>query len=710
MEKNMKKWSMFLCLFVLLTSCDENPSASNSNSGSSASASASTSASVSTSTSASSSVVDDKNIIAEKVALGVQNKGKVKSGVVTEKDLMDEEMEPSVYNYEFGEAAFTYSGEGEFASTSVFFLDSNDEVFGVEEFDGELSKPYEFGPDNMEGYPFEGIISFDYETSYGVEALVSDFFAEASTNSNNDAKFVVNNDDFEFSFGIKADSESFVMVKVNFTLSAENAFKTVVVQADTYASENFVDDIELGTVTLKEDAVMDYSMSYSIEQVEGSRTYVSPYHEDDFYFTSFDLTFEENVVTDATEVTVDAGSDVSIYIENAMPETASLSFDELNIEVTKGDASGIDAMCRAFNNSIMISAYTIGDYEITIQSKNVTKVVKVKVSEPALQDLTIYHCVPNGSEGNYMYDTFTSGQTVYCTKTLVLTAVPNPDSADGSYEATLLNPTEGVTFSSVEVENMMGDVIKAYSFTSTVVGTFNIRFTSTVDAAITKDVSVNVAEIPDVKDIVKGVYVYHSSLKGTEFEFEFTPDATGMSGSLVMKDFYANKTETLSYTINESDLVLTHVSGDTIIVATSSLTINDKYQLVFSYLVSQFGDTYERQEILERKTPSVMIIGTYSAVIDELTYQISFNKGSAFMNYHNDDWSIFESVELKYSIAEEAGANGFAITWISKNDEAFTAIDVTNTDSYLSSDFQELHISVVHNGNSQLVLFSLDAE
>lgn len=710
----MKKWSMLLLLFGLLASCDGNSSVSNSNPGSEGSSPNPASATPSTPTSVPPSVSsgenDPKKVIDEKVTLGVQNKGKIKSGVVTETDLISEDFEPSVYHYEYGKDAFTYSGEGAFAGTYVYFLDSNDEVFGVEDFDGELSKPWDLAPESLEGYPFEGIISFDYGVSYGVENLVYDFFAEASTNSNKDAKFVVNNDDYEFSFGIKADSESFVMVKVNFALSSENAFKTINVQADTYLSESFVDDIELGIVTLKEDAVCDSSMSYSVEQVEGARTYVSPYRTEDFYYSSFDLSFEGKPVTDETEVTIDAGSEVSLSIENAMPETASMRFDELNIEVTSGDAEGIYASSMAYNNSIGIMANTVGDYEITIQGKNVTKVVKVKVVEPSLQDLTIYQCVPNGSEGNYMYESFNSGKTIYRTKSLILAAVPNPDSADGSYEATLLNPTEGVAFSSVEVENMMGDMVMAYRFTSTVVGTFNIRFTSMIDPTITKEVAINVVEIPDVKDIVNGVYVYHSSFKGTEYEFEFTPDATGMSGSLVVKDYYANLTETLSYTMNESDLVLSHVSGDTVFVETSSLALNDNYQLVFTHSVEQFGEMFERQDILERKTPSVMIIGMYSAVMDGFTYQISFSKESAFMNYYNDDWSIFESAELEYAIAEEAGANGFAITWISKSNEAFTAIDVENTDSYLSGDFQELHISVVHNGTSQLVLFSRDAE
>lgn len=413
-----------LAVGALLSACGQIPANSSSEGGSSAaSSSASSEAGTSSSSSSSSASTDsggssssDSQIeeqvtiqeILQLVAKAKEKASLISSGTVTlNKNSLYEGLTSQEMPFEFGTdsngdtlhyVGFGYDGRKD----NYLIKDEKGAIVPItKNSTGKISKPW--GTFTEVAFPFENPISSG--NIMGTEGFLSYLLEKANSNVNKDLKVSSKDGVFSASFGYfeSLDTWTFYKIEVSFSIGTQNEIKTAKIKVDEYPKASFIVDDELGVITLLEGASVNSSKEVVISQTTGEKTFVNPYKLEDFYATSFDLTYNETVLTSASNVQMEVEGNASVKIENILPATASFAFDEIQISVTEGTEGGLSAFYDSYNNQISINASSVGTYLVTVWTKKVTKTFNVVVTTAQPKSISLSYVIDGVSPSGYDY-------------------------------------------------------------------------------------------------------------------------------------------------------------------------------------------------------------------------------------------------------------------------------------------------------------------
>ncbi len=682
------------------SSSTSNPTSNSSNSSSLKDSSSTTSSSTSSSSSSSSSSspIDETPNIEEAVKSAVENADKIKSGVVHYKEKTSYNESEHDKTYEFGDGFFHYS-EPDWSGNPqdyYYFLDESNNIVPVLSSNNGLSKPY--GTFTKFGIPLK---PFGYSPSYvGVEDLLNSTFTTAKANENNDYLSSYDNGIYSYSYGYLLDTSSYFKVNVNFALGTNKELKTFNISCLKYANNNFVKDLELGTVQLNPDATPSNTLSYNIEQVTGSRDAKAPFTLNDLYATSFELSYNDTLISSQV-LEVEVSNSLEFKFSNLTPATTSFVFDTLTFTVVSGDESGISSRYDTYYNQISISANKAGDYVLEIKSRNVTKTINIHVNNAKPKSISVTYFEPDGLY--YMGDVLTNSVNAYINEPLYFAPSINPSAASQEVVITTTAPegTYSVEKTSLQINEWYAkDGIISTLFTEP--GSYTLTFAAEANTEIYTSTTVNVIERPQMYEVLVGDYAVKRNGVLTYF-VTFTPNDNGMSGSAVITNKASNLTEHVTYTVvkneetNEYDITFTHVEG-------TEFNLNATMNTSYKISLSEGANNYN----LSKVTHEFMAAGTWTASTETNQFILQLNENNVAMLIINDIKGTYIGyTELHFEIKETE--NSLEIV--------FSASAYTGTQSYISydeaailtTDYSSITMNIYMNGVAIPCTFTIDS-
>ncbi len=479
--------------------------------------------------------------IEEAVEAAKNNADKVVSGKLV---YNEDNAYVSEYSFLFGKDFLKSSNE---YSDIYYQVLENGDVFGIADYDGELSAAYNVEEENINGFEISSFLYF-FNNIYGCESLLSELYGykaseEVYCTNYKEAieacQYCGNVHSYNFSLETILYDSFYTFIDVNFSINPlYGSLENMTVTLKGYYLTDMNYNEETKEYTLKEE-VSEYAMNnvLTITQVLGERTEENPYKAENYLYTAFDLTDADgNVISD--EIKADLRVAVDLKLANQTPETANSAVDEIKVSVTELDGSEtwlVYGSYDPFDNIITIVPYATGEYNVTIKTAMVEKVYVLKVGYAELTSLSagIY------DEYNEIYEASTA--TVPAKAPLSFAAIANA-GADASFTATC--ESEDVAIS---VEDGMG------TFVASKTGTYVIVLTSTVNAEITATLNVTVEEGVDMAELLNGEYQYRGY--GINLTYIFTPESEGaVKGTLQVID--ENETGEFTYEWDEEQAYL----------------------------------------------------------------------------------------------------------------------------------------------------------
>lgn len=286
----------------------------------------------------------------------------------------------------------------------------------------------------------------------------------------------------------------------------------------------FIYDEEIGEyVQPTEFVTPDFTRVVTVEQVAGARDAENPYPIDELLVQSFDVQDAEgNKLEDGAELVAKMQEALTLNVVNMLPETANTGVDELKVAVT--DEFGFETWSvfgSYWEGVVSITAYKVGDYNVTISTAKVSYTFKLNV---AYSELTEF----NAAVFDEMYYELmpATTATVYTGQVLQFGAIVN-DGANPAVTATC----EGATIT---------EGYEYLEFSADKAGEYVITLVSATNAQFKAELKVTVKEAPSVAEILNGTYKFASGMIG-EATYVFTPEAEGaVKGQLVITYAGAN--------------------------------------------------------------------------------------------------------------------------------------------------------------------------
>lgn len=690
-----------LAVGALLSACGQTPASSSSQGGSSATSSSTSSE---TGSSSSDSQTEEQVTIQEILQLASKAKEKaslISSGTVTlNQNSLFDGLTSQEMPFEFGTDSngdtLHYVGfENKERTDNYLIKDEKGAVVPItKDSTGKISKPW--GTFSEVAFPFEN--PFSYGNIMGTDGFLTYLLEKANSNVNKDLKVSLKDGVYSASFGYfeSLDTYNFYKFETSFSIGTQSELKSATIKVDSYPQSSFIADDELGVITLLEGATPNNSKEYVISQTVGEKTFVCPYKLDDFNATSFDLTYNETVLTSASNVQMEVEGNASVKIENVLPATASFAFDELQITVTGGTEGGLSAFYNSYDNQISINASSVGTYLVTIWTKKVTKTFNVVVTTAQPKSISLSYVIDGVSPSGYDSFVYEPGQAIQAYKevTYYLQTSVMPNAADQSLEATVKDK-EASTYTlekkSIKVSTMPdAEAKEVFCFTPHSTGTFAVTISSTVKPEVQEVVNFKVVENRSIKEVLSSEYGQKMG-NTVSPRLIFTPSEDGLSGKVnIVK---GSQTETCAYTLTKGakyySFALTHESGETF---NYSLKMNFAYEL---FLFTE-GDSWGNQ--LFKVTPELLIQGNWTGTSGGYSLDISFSMGN------NASLSIMKTGEFKssymqvsYSLAESGDGYAGSFTANSYTEDPFTTLPLSFT---VNKDYTTLSVSFTYQGSA----------
>ena len=412
------------------------------------------------------------------------------------------------------------------------------EVFGVTTYDGGVTLEKAAGAmQHLNGYnymPSTLLASFDStstladtllaiytlsqaETASEVEVT---YDAETGTYSIAYAYVAINNVDFtnpdDNTQTVTNVETAFFAVAALFTVDENGVVDSAAIVVDSYQDAEFDDDynydVATGKVELNENAAPNRYI-YSVAQTSGERTYTSAYPKASVLPTSFELSYNDELVGDS--ITVSAGKFNNLYLVDLVPAVSSLNFinGEIEISAVNNDAENDYTpfpYYSAGEGAVVFYSNQAGSFTLTVTYGDFVKTINVTVEPPKAESIGAYQFEMVSAWGDTWYEaSIYSGITnasLNVGETLDFAVLVSPtaaaqgftysvDSADASI-------TE-VTLTEVMAFDEFFDTYTALQFTSAVEGTYTITLTSTEDANVSSTFVVTVGE-EEVEEPVAG--------------------------------------------------------------------------------------------------------------------------------------------------------------------------------------------------------------
>ncbi len=389
-------------------------------------------------------------------------------------------------------------------------------------------------------------------------------------------------------------------VNVSFTLDSKNYYintLTVTVDAvETYSSET---------------AVITYIQSddAALRITEGSK-----YGIDDIMPT--ELAFKDadgNVITFTDGVANVINAPVTEYngiaITVTAPENGLLSFFGEVIPFIKdsegNEISGVKAYAyfSADTNKVVVNIHEVGEYYVYIPIGEDTYIVPINANwnKPTEDDFNpTYFDLPKGASLEEWMPI--EKLDCYTGQNILLRVDIAQGCKQDMFTATIKDNASGATLSSSSSRDYTYDGKNdlVYTFAASEVGTYTIVFTSTDNAAVKKEITLNVLDAPEISELTAGKWTYnHKDQWGYNYSIamNFYPVNSG-SGTLTVEYTvapYSGNAITYnieySYSINNGEFKAVWVSetctANGVTVSSTeyngedAVSINESYQIVF---------------------------------------------------------------------------------------------------------------------------------
>lgn len=512
---------------------------------------------------------------------------KVNGGTMYVEDSSQEKTNHTDYTYEFGDNYTHITEDADAGELSVyreyhFSIDPDTGMLVNATLEnGQMITGNVYSIDVMQGAAIS--LWWYTERAYGVEEAIEMLYNIGVTNPNQDLQESVDeaNRTYKFSFGrtmklqVQASSsDNYFETKVEFTLDENYAVKSAYIYQSIYPT-GFTTDAN-GHTTVNAGAKPEMETSMQCTQTVGERTAQNPYVQENLIIQDFDLVYNGQVLADDHIFTANAGEQVTIFVENIYPASASLEYDRMEFSESDG------YLVYRSGNEIRLTFIGHGSYRLDCFTQNVKKSVSMQITGRAPEVLNAHVYRP-------AFDGFvqTDNATIMIGSTLYFKAVPN-QLANDSYTVTIDDNKEGLTLRQTERNGE-----SCYELVGATAGEYTIRMRSTAAQMVNCVLRVTVVDVPNLEQLLAGSYRVSDNEEGT-YELRFTQDANSqpLTGTLTLvytpKDGQA-QTETLRFTLDEStlSLVLEHTDGDSLgiavyVNATGKLVMEDRYE-----------DTYE---------------------------------------------------------------------------------------------------------------------
>lgn len=557
--------------------------------------------------------------------------------------------------------------------------------------DGSISKPWETY-DKVQ-YPYRNLLGYNEPTLYGTEGLLEGLVDYVKKNVNKDAKYQLSSGKYELSFGYftSLDTYDYLVVNSSFSLGESNEVKTLDMEIVSYNQSSFMVDDELKVIQLLDNATASGTKKYKIEQVKGTRSYVNPISLDGFYATSFDLTYNNETLSDDSVVSVEKESNASISLANVLPETANFNFDSIAVSVLEGNEASLNANYQSFSNEISISSSVVGDYKVQVKSKNVTKTFKVKVTEAQPNRINVSYSV-DGPQGLTAYS-YSGSIQGYVGVEYVLNATVDPFAANQELVASL----DGVdtadyqlTKKSIQLNELM-PARDMWCFTPLKAGTYDVLLKSAVKDSVQEIVHIVAENAPSLKDVLASDFA-NKEMSALKYYVTFEPANDGMTGNVKIENRINNQMEQASYTITKGEkfytFSLTHVSGD---------EMNLEFKMSFDYTLFLYvaGDNDGKQ--MAKVTPEFLVSGTWNGTSGDYSLNFTlFENKEASLSMSKSDYSEYKNLSCNFAL--EAADDGYkgTLTASSYTENPFVDLPLNFT---VNKDLTSISISFTYGGN-----------
>ena len=638
----------------------------------------------------------------EKLAAGLANQDKVKSGTVTVSTAYSYDLEnPSVETteYAFGadaNGAVTYTKKiTEYSTTEKYYAhDKSGSMYALQIQNGNLSKPY--GEVTANSFKGEYVQLFGWSETdklYGAEGILAGMLDLATANAFGDYEDLSTPEGgFKFKVSKFVDlgyQQAIYVINVSFDVNNAAVSASIRCEKYTNVSQDFEDE---NMWYINDGATPNQIVTIEIAQTEGERDLTNPYDIDTLYFESFDLEDSDGNILGDT-LNIEAGSYKEFTLVNVVPETANPAIDEIKVTCSTYDVSGDYS---TYDNCLTISCYgDPGTYDVTISSKNYTKNLTVNVKAPDPQGFDITYYTPNRfNEYNSTNVNAAASEVVtYLGNTLYFAAYVTPMEAAQDYTVELASDNAAdVTFAeeNIKLYSHSTNLTKTYKISSEVEGTYTLKF-KTPNEEVTRLLNVKFEQAPALETLLAKRYV-NASRGNIYADFKFHPSADNPAVGTVDLSGIEIEAVTLNYSYDATtrDFTLTYADGT---AYDMQLYFNDNYELTMG------------RAVLKEFTPALLITNIDWYVIEgDVMYTLQVTSNKIYFYYESPD--AFESCSFSYTVVEENGV--WSLQLSEDGVAAFNAMpsfsDV-NPNIVISEDVKTLSLTCKINGEETTINF-----
>ncbi len=566
---------------------------------------------------------------------------------------------------------------------------------------------------------------------YGAEGFLKIAQTYVAEDANKDA--VV--DDFatetaySFSFGVVNQDWNKNTVYTVFTydlaIDATGAITELDVSWSKYTGTSIETDYETGTVHITEDGSPSQAENFSFVQTVGERTLENPYDYEGFLYSS--INYKNADGTDiGTEYSVSNGNQLVFTVDSYAPETANPNIDAPTVTYEGGQEWGLST--GFYNGKVTIYTYKEGDYTCTLKTANTSKVFTLHVTAAVAESVSSVTAYIKEGDTYATQSVGDEGVSIYAGGSVSLDATFSPSKAnqdfvmelvgDNAADATLTPDTVSYYYSSMPV----------YTFTSSVPGTYQVKITSASVETVTKTVTIEVKEAPELSSLLAKRYAYATAEPGIGvkmmYDISFTPSADPTTGSVSIaaydEDAGSIDTNVCSYTYDATAKAFT-LTKDGAAFTDVTLSFSGSYKLLAT---AGTGDAAVTTALTEFDIKAILnqVSGSWSAeASNEAEFKLSFsnygNKGDTVtvslskMDY--DTWmpevnAYVDDVEYTTSETDD----GYVVTL---SDEALEALASKDeelggdpclggvTSIVIAKDFSKISVTLIIDDVSETV-------
>ena len=379
---------------------------------------------------------------------------------------------------------------------------------------------------------------------YGATGLL-DYLSTIYPMNNNKANYVEGNTIYAEYLAEQYGSKNLTQIK------AELSYDNGTLEGVTYNYRNIyqyelVQDIEYG-IWYPSDSCSTQFAEHKYTFTYGESTLELPYSLNDFYYESFDLI--NTLDAAVTEINLDNGANTSIRLGNASPASANYQFDTPTIKVLEGATGSVSSSFNTYNGQLQITGSQIGEVNLEISTKNVTKTLKVNVVEPAVSGISMKtYRAPSIPTGVYSPTAVNGPVELIEKQSILLGAQITPNGANQGYTLEADSADVNITLKAAAAKtqglsytNIYCDI---YEVSASKPGTYTLTATSTKDSSFKTTMTLNVAAAPTVSDVVVNDYWHYYGGRNVveNIYLSFEPSATDDSqGKVTIKDSFTNR-------------------------------------------------------------------------------------------------------------------------------------------------------------------------